>query len=195
LKEFLAGKTLQPNPHLDIEKKRLHDLAYQGKMDRQECYRSVVRLYGITDEALVEEGARAQAQDTDTVAIRDGVPETINALKQQGYLMGIITDTALPISTKLNWFEKYGFGHVWDVVISSKEMGVRKPSPLLYQEALKICHIDACETAFVGHKAYELEGARAVGMKTIAYNFEKESVADAYIQQFCELLTVPLLKE
>jgi FMN phosphatase YigB (HAD superfamily) len=55
--------------------------------------------------------------------------------------------------------------------------------------------MDACETAFIGHKAYELEGARAVGMKTIAYNFEKESVAVAYIQQFCELLTVPLLKD
>lgn len=195
LKEFLTGKTLKPNPHLVEEKQRLHNLAYQGKLDRLEYYRSVVRLYGITDEALIEEGARAQAQDTDTVTIPEGVPETINALKQQGYLLGIITDTALPISTKLGWFEKYGFGHVWDVVISSKEMGVRKPSPLLYQEALQVCHIDACETAFIGHKAYELEGARAVGMKTIAYNFEKESVADAYIQQFCELLTVPLLKE
>lgn len=195
LKEFLIGKTLKPNPNLAEEIKRLRELAFQGKLDRLEYYRSVVRLYGITDEALVEEGARAQALDDDTVAIYEGVPETINSLKQQGYLLGIITDTALPISTKLNWFEQHGFGHVWDVVISSKDMGVRKPAPILYEEALQVCHVDACETAFVGHKAYELEGARAVGMKTIAYNFEEESVADAYIQNFRDLLTIPLLKE
>ena len=89
----------------------------------------IFSFYGITDPALVEEGIRAQAQDDDTVAIHEGVPETINALKQQGYLLGIITDTALPISTKLDWFEQYGFGNLWDVVISSKEIGVRKPAP------------------------------------------------------------------
>jgi len=34
-----------------------------------------------------------------------------------------------------------------------------------------------------------------VGMHTIAYNFEESSVADAYIEQFCDLLTIPLLAE
>lgn len=155
----------------------------------------MVRLYGIDDPQLVEEGAKAQAQDDDTVEIFDGVPETINSLKQRGYLLGIITDTALPISTKLNWFEKHGFGGLWDVVISSKEMGARKPASILYEEALQQTKLKPDETAFVGHKAYELEGARAVGMHTIAYNFEKSSVADAYIEQFGELLTIPLLLE
>ena len=143
----------------------------------------------------MEEGVRAQAQDDENVAIHEGVPETINALKQQGYLLGIITDTALPISTKLNWFEQYGFGHVWDVVISSKEIGVRKPAPILYEEAVQQMQLNACETAFVGHRAYELEGARAVGMRTIAYNFDKGSIADEYIEHFCDLLSIPMLEE
>jgi len=195
LKEFLAGKEVSMAANLPEEKKRLRDLAFQGKMDRMEYYRQVVRLYGITDPALVEEGARAQAQDDDNVAIHEGVPETINALKERGYLLGIITDTALPISTKLNWFEKHGFGNLWDIVISSKEMGVRKPASILYEEAIRQSHMQPRETVFVGHKAYELEGARAVGMRTVAYNFEKSSVADAYIEHFHELLSVPLLEE
>ncbi len=195
LKEFLADKKVTPHPRLMEEKQRLRDLAFQGKLDRIEYYRQVVRLYGIDDPQLVEEGAKAQAQDDDTVEIFDGVPETINSLKQRGYLLGIITDTALPISTKLNWFEKHGFGGLWDVVISSKEMGARKPASILYEEALQQTKLKPDETAFVGHKAYELEGARAVGMHTIAYNFEKSSVADAYIEQFGELLTIPLLLE
>ena len=50
------------------------------------------------------------------------------------------------------------------------------------------------EAVFVGHKAYELEGARAVGMKTIAFNYEQNAVADAYIDTFNELLEVSILK-
>ena len=195
LKEFLQTQKLAPQPNLEAEKKLLRNAAFRGELDRQEYYHNILRLYGITDPVLVEEGVRAQAQDDETVAIHEGVPETINALKQQGYLLGIITDTALPISTKLNWFEQYGFGHVWDVVISSKEIGVRKPAPILYEEAVQQMRLKACETAFVGHRAYELEGARAVGMRTIAYNFDKGSIADEYIEHFCDLLSIPLLEE
>jgi len=195
LKQFLADKPVNPHPQLAEEKIRLRNLAFQGKLARMEYYRQIVHLYGLTDPQLVEEGARAQATDDDTVEVFEGVPETINALKQRGYLMGIITDTALPISTKLNWFEQHGFGGLWDVVISSKEMGARKPESILYEEALQQARLQPDETAFVGHKAYELEGARAVGMHTIAYNFEESSVADAYIEQFCDLLTIPLLAE
>lgn len=195
LKEFLADKELNPHPQLEVEKKRLRDLAFSGKLDRKEYYHKVISLYGITDPKLIEEGVSAQSKDDDTVAIYDGVPETINTLKQQGYLLGIITDTALPISTKLKWFEDNGFGGLWDVVISSKEMGVRKPAPVLYEEALRQTRLDPCEAAFVGHRSYELAGARAVGMKTIAFNFDKDSIADTYIDNFRDLLTIPLLAE
>ena len=195
LNEFLAGKNVFPPANLLEEKRRLRLLAFEGKLEREEYYRSILQLYGITDPELVKEGSILQAQDDDTVEIHDGVPETINTLKERGYLLGIITDTALPIRTKLKWFEQHGFGNVWDVVISSKELGARKPAAILYEEALQQTCLSACETAFIGHKAYELDGARAVGMKTIAYNFEEKSIADAYIEHFSDLLTIPLLAD
>ncbi len=191
LKRFLENKHTAPLANALEEKHRLRELAFSGRLDRQEYYRRVIQLYGINDPELIEEGVKAQAEDDATVAIFDGVPETMQRLKQQGYLLGMITDTALPISTKLDWFDQYGFGQIWDVVISSKEIGMRKPAPILYEEAIKQTRLTACETAFIGHKAYELEGARAVGMKTIAFNYEKEAQADKYIEKFDELL--PLL--
>ena len=191
LKQFLENKQAAPLANALEEKHRLRELAFSGRLDRQEYYRSVIQLYGISDPTLIEEGIKAQAEDDATVAIFDGVPETMQRLKHQGYLLGMITDTALPISTKLDWFDQYGFGQIWDVVISSKEIGMRKPAPILYEEAIKQTRLTACETAFIGHKAYELEGARAVGMKTIAFNYEKEAQADEYIENFDELL--PLL--
>jgi putative hydrolase of the HAD superfamily len=195
LNEFLKTQKLDPYPEVVEEIKTLRNAAFRGEVEQQEYYRKVLHLHGIVDPALVDEGIRAQMQDDDTVSIYEGVPETINALKKQGYLLGIITDTALPISTKLNWFEQYGFGHVWDVVISSKEIGVRKPASILYEEALLQTRLKADETVFVGHRDYELEGARAVGMGTIAFNFDDGSIADAYIEKFSELLSIPLLEE
>ena len=150
-------------------------------------------MYGLTDPAEIEEGIQALEIDDNCVEIMEGVPETIKALKQQGYLLGIITDTALPISIKLNWFENYGFGNLWDSIISSKEIGVRKPSPVIYHEALSQMGTRPEEAIFVGHKATELQGACGVGMVTVAFNYEKKAKADFYIDRFSDLLEIPIL--
>jgi putative hydrolase of the HAD superfamily len=99
----------------------------------------------------------------------------------------------MPFSKKLNWFDEHGFGRVWDVVISSKELGVRKPSPEMYQEALSQAGVTPGEAIFVGHKKSELDGAKAMGMKTVAFNYDRDAIADIYIKQFSDLLKVPFL--
>jgi putative hydrolase of the HAD superfamily len=194
LKSYLSQKKLQPLPNFETERIRLKDLAFSGQIRRREYYEKLIRLYGISNPKEIQEGMKAMRSDDDTVAIVEGVPETINKLKENGFILGIITDTAMHFSKKLTWFDQHGFGCVWDVVISSKEMGVRKPDPIMYEEAIRQTGIHPDEAVFVGHKAYELEGARTVGMKTIAFNYEKNAVADAYIETFTELLEVPILK-
>ena len=189
-KKFLHGKTYSPDPELERKSKEIRELAFQGKLDRHEYYKQTVMLYGFTDEQQIAEGVSALDLDDDTVAIFDGVPETIKTLKEKGYILGIITDTALPYTIKLKWFEKYGFGHLWDVIISSKDLGVRKPASLLYEEAISQTGLTPCEAVFVGHKAYEIEGARKIGFKTIAFNYEESAVADKYIDNFKDLIDV-----
>jgi putative hydrolase of the HAD superfamily len=121
------------------------------------------------------------------------VAETLTALKEMGYLLGIITDTANSVSTKLRWFENGGFGHVWDSIISSKEIGARKPDPRLYQAALQQLGVSTEQAIFVGHKISELDGAHAVGLKTVAYNYDKSARADYYIDNFSDLLSLPFM--
>lgn len=193
LNEFLSTRKVNPADNFEAERKRIKDLAFSGQMRRHDYYRELIRLYGIDDPADVEEGMKALSRDDNTVAIFEGVPETVNALKQKGYLLGIITDTAMPFTRKLNWFDEYGFGRVWDVVISSKEIGARKPAPTMYEEALTQTGVSADEAVFVGHKTHELDGAKAVGMKTIAFNYDPDARADVYIDKFADLLNVPLL--
>lgn len=193
LRQFLKGKDLKSSPNFEVESQRLKDMAFSGKIRRHDYYEQLIRLYGIVDENEIAKGMAAVRQDDETVSIIDEVPETIHILKKKGYILGIITDTAMHIAIKLDWFEQGGFGQVWDVVISSKEIGKRKPDRKMYEEAIAQTGIRPDETVFVGHKASELEGARTVGMKTIAYNYESHAVADAYINNFSELLKLPLI--
>jgi putative hydrolase of the HAD superfamily len=194
-KKYLNGKKLDLDPNFESERRRVKDLAYSGKMRRRDYYEKVLHLYGIHSKEEIAEGIAAMNLDDNTVEIIEGVPETINQLKENGFILGIITDTAFSFSKKLNWFEKHGFGHVWDSVISSKEIGVRKPSPTMYEKAILQTGVLACEAVFVGHKKTELDGARAVGLKTIAFNYEKDAVADYYVQNFRDLLKIPLLEK
>ncbi len=193
-RKFLENQTIQPAPDLENQKRHLKALAFENKIDRHNYYEKLVRLYGIIDPLLVEQGKNAIELDDLTVEIIPGVRDAVLELKDRGYLMGIITDTALPIHIKLKWLEKGGFGHIWDTVVSSKEMGARKPSTRMYAEAIEGMGLQPGQCIFVGHKTSELEGARRMGMATVAFNYDSDAPADVYIKEINELLDISLLQ-
>lgn len=190
LAAFLKDLSLSFEENHEEERQTLSDQAYQGQITQDEYRAGILRLYGIEDPDQLEQGKQILAEEDDAVHFFDAVPETLEALKERGFLLGIITDTAHPVSVKLNWFEKGGFGHVWDTIISSQEMGIRKPNPDIYQAALTQLGVSAEEAVFIGHKTSELEGARAVGIKTVAFNYDEDAQADCYIEDFSELLNL-----
>jgi putative hydrolase of the HAD superfamily len=191
--KFLQELGLDAGEDHFTEMKALSHQAYCGGISPDELKMAYLRLFGIEDPALMERGKQVLDEEESAVEFFEGVRETLLALKEQGYLLGIITDTANSIHTKLGWFARGGFAHVWDTIISSMEIGVCKPDPVIYQAALSQLGVTAGETAFVGHKVSELDGAQAVGMKTIAFNQEKDARADYYIETFAGLLNVPII--
>jgi putative hydrolase of the HAD superfamily len=195
LNRFLKKQKLQPCPNFETEKKRLRDMAFSGQIRRHTYYEQVLKLYGITSAEDLVEGITAMHQDDITVEIIAGASETVKQLKDEGFILGIITDTAMPFSKKLDWFDKHGFGRLWDSVISSREIGTCKPSPTMYQLALEQTGVTPGEAVFVGHKGSELDGARAMGLRTIGLHCDPEALADIYIQDIRDLLRVPLLQE
>jgi len=189
---FLKGLTIDTIEDPAADKEALRQRAYQGEINQDQYREAILRLYGITQPEHIVRGKQILEEEENAVQFFDGVKETLNTLKEQGYLLGIVTDTAQPVHVKLGWFEQAGFGDVWDSIITSREIGARKPDPTIYNAALRQLGVTAQEAVFVGHKASELEGARAVGMTTIALNYEETAKADFYIAHFSDLLTLPL---
>lgn len=187
---FLKEMGLEPNPNFSQQKKAIQFQAYRGQISHEEYREAVVKLYGLTEPNLVERGKQALIEDDGNVAFFEGVAETLHQLKDQGYLLGIVTDTANTISAKLKWFERGGFGRVWDSIISSMDVGTRKPDPKIYEAVLQQLGLSPDQAIFVGHKASELNGARAIGMQTVAFNYDQDASADRFIEKFSDLLKI-----
>ena len=164
--------------------------AYNGELNRTEYFVELVRAYGISDPEEIQAGSNLLARTDDDIVFFSGVAETLRALKQKGYLLGIITDTAVPTSDKLRWFEAGGFGDVWDAFISSREVGVQKPDTLIYQAALRQVNLPADKACFIGHDAEELDGAGKAGFHTIAFNPDPLSRAEYTADTFSDLITI-----
>ena len=58
------------------------------------------------DPELIRQGVAIFEQEDDEVVIFDGVPETMQALKQRGFYLGIITDTKKAAPTGMGTAER-----------------------------------------------------------------------------------------
>lgn len=178
-------------PESKIQKYR--HLASIGHITFDQYKQEVLQLYGITDPAQISRGIQIAQEESEKVQYFDGTQETLNRLKNRNLYLGIVTDTSHPLHVKINKLERGGFGSLWDSIISSREVGIQKPDPRIYQLALRQLGITADQAVFVGHKATELEGARNVGIKTVAFNYERGATADFYIEKFSDLMNLPIM--
>jgi HAD superfamily hydrolase (TIGR01509 family) len=195
LTAFLKELALNVEDIPQAEKKSIVHQAYQGQIDQDQYREAILHMYGVTQPEHIERGKQILDEDDNNLQFFDGVQKTLFVLKEMGYLLGVVTDTAAPVHVKLSWFERGGFGHIWDTIISSAELGIQKPDPQIYQAALQQLGLHSAQAVFVGHNALELEGARAVGMKTVAFNYDKAAKADYYIEHFAGLLDLPFVNQ
>ena len=103
---------------------------------------------------------------------RPGAVETLRRLRDQGYLVGLITVCSEDI--EVLWPES-AFAGLFDAEIFSSRVGLSKPDPRIYLACCEALGVEPHEAVFVGDGANdELEGARRVGMDAILINREGE---------------------
>lgn len=123
-----------------------------------------------------------------TFALFDDVLSTLKILKQQNFILGLLTNLAKdmgPICRKL------GLESYLDFVVTSEEAGADKPNPPIFQVALRQAKVDASEAIHVGDQ-YKIDvvGARGVGINPILidrYNLYPEFSDCPRIRNLTEL--------
>ena len=130
----------------------------------------------------------------------EGGREVLEELQKRGYTLGIISNL---IGTREipEWLEVENFEPYFAVVVLSSVLGIRKPAPEIYLEAVRRAGVDPIRCAYVGDNLKrDVAGSRAAGFGSVIIMISPENLAeeivtdenrpDLIIHQFKELLDV-----
>jgi HAD superfamily hydrolase (TIGR01549 family) len=119
------------------------------------------------DDARVKAALNVFFQDfIDTLELRDDAKKLVKQAKGQSKVALISNFTHAPVIYKS--LRKVGLSEFFNVVVVSEEVGWRKPSGRIFQDALNRLQIKACEAIYIGDSPNEdIKGAKQAGLKTI----------------------------
>lgn len=104
--------------------------------------------------------------------VRPEMVEAIRRIKDAGYITACLTnnvkrDPNAPAPDEKREAEVAEVMAMFDHVVESSVIGIRKPEPEFYVKALEIAGVSAVEAVFLDDLGINLKPARAMGMATI----------------------------
>ena len=116
-----------------------------------------------------------------SITVEPDVLATLEELKGAGYRMGLVSNLTLRADLMRADLDRWSLTRFLDATVFSSEVGVRKPDPRIFKEALNRIRADPGETAFVGDRLYDdVSGAQAVGMRGILTRQFRQEADPAY---------------
>ena len=122
----------------------------------------------------------------------------LRTLKEEGFLLGMASNITFHGDFVRGDLDRLGLLDLFDAVVLSSEVGVRKPHPRMYETALDCLRVPARSALFVGDRLREdVGGPQSVGMRSVlTREFRAEEslpgspVPDAVIDHLSELPAV-----
>jgi pyrophosphatase PpaX len=135
----------------------------------EEMFEVALRARGATAPApaLLAKEYRERLAEIDSAVIAfPQLPETLEALRQQGIRLALVTSKHEPAASR--HLRQLGLETLFDVVITGDQCERCKPDPEPFSRALAALGVPAASTAGVGDSAPDLIGARAAGVLAVA---------------------------
>lgn len=133
----------------------------RGELSLEEC-RTWARLES-RRRFGVEVDPMAVMEPVMNGGLREPMIDLVRELRTGGVTLGLLTNNAREL--RGTWGAMADWHDLFDQVIDSSEVGVRKPSAAAFHLALERCgQTDAGRAAMVDDFAINIEGARAIGM-------------------------------
>ncbi len=97
------------------------------------------------------------------------IHDAIKNLKQQGYLIGLISNGRTPFQE--HNFYALGLQEYFSTILISEAVGIRKPDAAIFDLACKQLEVFPEQCVFIGdNELADIQGAQSFGMKTIFFN-------------------------
>jgi putative hydrolase of the HAD superfamily len=160
-----------------------------GHVWKDQVYQSLVSEFsieGMSWQSLLEDYER---QFQSHCVPFQFLTEMLNELKQQGYLLGIITNCRGQFQARA--IDGLRIREYFDTILISETEQVRKPQIEIFQRALDRLGVSALDSVFVGdHPEADIMGAKGAMMKTIwkrNLSWAEVKEADAVIDELSEI--------
>lgn len=154
------------NPLIELETGRVSEQAF---MD------------ALADELSTQRGSRV---DLDGFGERyfqhlqpnDALIDYMRALRERGYRLAICTNNVREWEAR--WRAMLPVDELFDVIVDSAQVGVRKPEPRIYEITLERLGTAPEATLFIDDVELNCEGARKVGINTLRFRSTEQAIED-----------------
>jgi putative hydrolase of the HAD superfamily len=132
------------------------------------------------------------------VSTRTVPPENLQALaelKSRGLKLGLVSNAHFLPALLIEDFERLGLVEHMDVIVTSSQLGLRKPHPAIFERLLAELDVSPGEAMFVGDKVREdIVGPKELGMRAVlTHQFRQERFEDAEFQPDIVIESLPEL--
>lgn len=162
----------------DTVRQKLGDLAAKYRIDPDRLDRERGELRPHVDLGLVAESAfwyeilsacgvspePSDADLADYITVDEEVLDLVRQCRNRGMKTAIISNDSAELSGLRR--KHFGADSLFDVVVISAELGVKKPDPDIFREALDRFHAEPCECLFIDDAPENIEAASRAGMHT-----------------------------
>ena len=102
-------------------------------------------------------------------AAYEDAPGALTILRAQGVRIGVLTDVAYGMPRRFveRDLDATGLRHAVDVLLTSADVGFRKPEPAGYLRLAALLGVEPRDMWFVGNEPKDIEGANRAGMRSV----------------------------
>ena len=100
------------------------------------------------------------------IVVQDAVVARVRSLRAEGYRTGVVTNNIREASS--SWRARLPVDELFDVIVDSSDVGVRKPDPAIFAVALeRLGGIAPAAAVFLDDAPGNVDGARRAGLHAI----------------------------
>ncbi|HWE32809.1 MAG TPA: HAD family phosphatase [Solirubrobacteraceae bacterium] len=102
--------------------------------------------------------------------------EYMRELRERGYKLAICTNNVREWEAR--WRAMLPVDEIFEVIIDSGFVGMRKPEPQIYELTLERLGVDAAQALLIDDVELNCQGARDVGIAAVWFQSDQQAIAD-----------------